>query len=133
MALATIDMSAAFDVVNHELLIKRLYVLGLPPNLIKLLENWLTGRLFYCRVNDSNSMMIEIDAGTVQDSILGPILYGIFTSPLGDLTIDLVTFADNNYQLGDGKGEQANAIIENYQCFIGIVRNLSILRENSIR
>ena len=41
VALASIDLSAAFDVVNVGLLIKRLRILGLPNDVITLIEMWL--------------------------------------------------------------------------------------------
>ena len=44
VALAGIDLSAAFDVVDVELLIKRLTLLGLPKDVIKLIKIWLTER-----------------------------------------------------------------------------------------
>jgi hypothetical protein len=45
--MASLDLSAAFDVVNVPLLLKRLKVMGLPEDLIALIEAWLRGRSFY--------------------------------------------------------------------------------------
>ena len=45
--LASLDLSAAFDIVNRELLFKRMSVMGLPQNIITLLKDWLSNRLFY--------------------------------------------------------------------------------------
>ena len=55
MALAYIDLSAAFDVVDVELLIKCLTILGLPGDVINLIKNWLKERFFYVSVNGSES------------------------------------------------------------------------------
>ena len=41
VALASIDLSAAFDVVDVGLLIKRLVILGLPSDVVRLIEIWL--------------------------------------------------------------------------------------------
>ena len=46
VALAGIDLSAAFDVVDVELLIKRLKILGLPIDVIALIKIWLKERFF---------------------------------------------------------------------------------------
>ena len=46
VAMASLDLSAAFDVVNVPLLIKRLGIIGLPGDNIKLVETWLTERFF---------------------------------------------------------------------------------------
>ena len=45
--------------------------------------------------NDSSEVHL-LDAGTVQGSILGPIIYAIFVSPMFDLAT-MTLFADNNY------------------------------------
>ena len=96
--MASLDLSAAFDVVNVELLLKRLNIIGLPSDVIDLVSVWLTNRYFYVSLDGSNSNVHECNVGTVQGSILGPILYSIFVSPLLALT-DLTLFADDNYAL----------------------------------
>ena len=96
--MASLDLSAAFDVVNVELLLKRLNIIGLPSDVIDLVSVWLTNRYFYVSLDGSNSCVHECNVGTVQGSILGPILYSIFVSPLLALT-DLTLFADDNYAL----------------------------------
>jgi hypothetical protein len=96
--MASLDLSSAFDVVNVELLLKRLNIIGLPSDVIDLVSVWLTNRYFYVSLDGSNSCVHECSVGTVQGSILGPILYSIFVSPLLALT-DLTLFADDNYAL----------------------------------
>ena len=100
--MASLDLSAAFDVVNIELLLKRMEVTGLPPDVIDLVKTWLTDRYFYVSLDGGNSYVQCCNVGTVQGSILGPILYSIFVSPLLDLT-DLTLFADDNYALAWNK------------------------------
>ena len=55
VALASLDLSAAFDIVNVALLIKRLQIMGLPPDMVRLIEIWLKERYFYVSVNGSES------------------------------------------------------------------------------
>ena len=95
-AMASLDLSAAFDVVNVELLPARLRRIGLPNDLIVLIGNWLSLRYFYVSVGGLSSIVHSLDVGTVQGSILGPILYAIFVSPLFDLA-DMTKFADDNF------------------------------------
>ena len=83
--MASLDLSAAFDVVNVPLLLKRLKVMGLPEDLIALIEAWLRGRSFYVSIGNLNSSLCNLTSGTVQGSILGPILYAIYVSPVFDL------------------------------------------------
>ena len=96
--MASIDLSAAFDVINIDLLIRRLEILGLPIDIISLIEVWLNNRSLYVEINDLTSTFKDIKSGTIQGSILGPILYAIYVSPLFDLT-DLSNFADDNFAL----------------------------------
>ena len=96
--MASIDLSAAFDVVNIDLLLERLRIVGLPVDVVELIKVWLTNRSFYVELNDLNSVLHDINLGTIQGSILGPILYAIYVAPLFDLT-DLSNFADDNFIL----------------------------------
>ena len=51
VVLASIDLSAAFNIVDVDLLIKRLVILGLPNDGVKLIEIWLRERYFYINGN----------------------------------------------------------------------------------
>ena len=96
--MASLDLSAAFDLVNVRLLIRRLRILGLPMDLVKLIEVWLTDRKFYVELDGQVSHVLDSEDGTIQGSVLGPILYAIFVSPLFDLA-NLTNFADDNFIL----------------------------------
>ena len=95
VAMSSLDLSAAFDVVNRPLLMRRMRVMGIPEVVILLIQDWLTDRMAYCEVGGKNSLMQMIEEGTVQGSILGPILFAIFVSPLWDI-IEATSFADDN-------------------------------------
>ena len=47
VVMASLDLSMAFDMVNTELLVKKLRIMGMPADLINLIREWLTGRTFY--------------------------------------------------------------------------------------
>ena len=96
VVMASLDLSMAFDLVNTELLIKRLRVMGFPSDLINLIREWLKGRSYYVQVGESCSAIFDSEIGTIQGSVLGPVLYALFVSPLFDLT-GLVNFADDNF------------------------------------
>jgi hypothetical protein len=49
-ALASLDLTAAFDVVGRNVLKICLKIKGIPFQLINLLDNWLINRLAYCKV-----------------------------------------------------------------------------------
>ena len=94
--MASLDLSAAFDVVNVSLLIKRLKIVGLHADIIELIQAWLSIRHCYVDVNGECSNFYASTTGTVQGSILGPFLYAIYVSPIFDLKA-LTNFADDNF------------------------------------
>ena len=49
--MASLDLSAAFDVVNVDLLMKRLKIIGLPADVLSLIDIWLRNRLFYVEID----------------------------------------------------------------------------------
>jgi hypothetical protein len=100
--MASLDLSAAFDLVNAELLISGLRVVGLPMDVVRLIRIWLTDRKQYVEVSGLSSAMADMGSGTVQGSILGPLLYAIFVSALFDLT-NITNFADDNFIVGWNK------------------------------
>ena len=83
--MASLDLSAAFDLFNLDLLLKRLKKMGLPEDVLDLLDVWLRGRHFYVEANGIPSEILETNISTIQGSILGPILYALFVSPIFDL------------------------------------------------
>ena len=108
--MATLDLSSAFDVVNVELLLKRLKIMGLPSDIILLVSEWLTTRYFYISLEGGNSCIHSSGVGTVQGSILGPILYALFVCPVFDLAM-LTMFTDDNYIIHWNK-HRADLIIQ---------------------
>jgi hypothetical protein len=84
------------DIVNINLLIKPLQIIGLPGDLMNLIRAWLEDRSYYGSLDGVNLVLYDLLLGTVQGSILGPVLYAIFLSPLFDLDI-LDAFADDMF------------------------------------
>ena len=64
--MASLDLSAAFDLVNVGLLTKRLRIIGLPMDLVNLIEIWLTDRKFYVELNGQVSGVLDSEDGTLQ-------------------------------------------------------------------
>jgi hypothetical protein len=92
----SLDLSAAFDLVNIDLLIKRLCLIGLQKGLIDLISEWLRSRSFYVSIGGQNSIFYDLLLGTVQGSVLGPMLYAIFVCLLFEIC-DLTSFAEDTY------------------------------------
>lgn len=80
--LALLDYSKAFDCVNYNILLSMLHFLGFSQNAVKLLENYLIGREHIVKINDTFSTPLELIRGVPQGSILGPLLFSVYTSNL---------------------------------------------------
>ena len=77
---AMIDQSAAFDCVDHDLLIEKLKLYGWDESALAWTVNYLGNREQSCSVESFLSQPLGVSAGVPQGSILGPLYYCIFTN-----------------------------------------------------
>ena len=68
--LILLDLSKAFDTVNHSILIKKLEKCGIRGNSLKLEENYLTNKKQFVIVNQTPSKKLTISCGVAQGSVL---------------------------------------------------------------
>ena len=77
-----LDLSAAFDTVVHEILLYDLESVGVVDAALLLLSNYLSDRKFTVQVGNSFSKYEHLRRGVPQGSILGPVLFNLYTSSL---------------------------------------------------
>ena len=77
---ALIDQSAAFDCVDHSLLLAKLKLYGWNDSSLAWTEDYLRGRQQSCSVESFLSEPLQVKCGVPQGSILGPLYYCIFTN-----------------------------------------------------
>ena len=99
------DLSKAYDCVNHDLIIAKLGAYGVGENSLRLIQNYLSQRQQRVKVGSSISEWLEIILGIPQGSILGPILLDVF---INDLLLfiketDICNFADDTTLYACGK------------------------------
>lgn len=69
------DLSRAFDVVNHELLLQKLYKFGLSLKYLAFLRMYLSNRYFKVKIGDIFSDTFLVPCGVPQGSNFGPLLF----------------------------------------------------------
>ena len=86
VCLILLDLSAAFNMVNHQLLLNRLkYRFGFGGVILDWIRSYLKERKQRVAIGDVQSDVVELAQGVPQGSVLGPILFSLYTSPLGDI------------------------------------------------
>ena len=78
-----LDMSAAFDTVDHSMLISQKRGIGIEGTALKWLELYITNRTQTVRIGIYNSHRTLMESGIPQGSVLGPVLFSIYTLSLG--------------------------------------------------
>ena len=83
--LVMLDLSAAFDTVSHELLLNTLHNFGIRETALEWFRSYINERDQTVRVHGAMSEARQLSWGVPQGSVLGPILFNIYSSSLGHL------------------------------------------------
>jgi len=75
---AALDLSKAFDSVNHSKLFSALLKAGLPVGVVTLMCNWYGKLLVFVRCNNVLSKAFHVGSGVRQGSMLSPALFNVF-------------------------------------------------------
>ena len=98
--LVLLDLSAAFDTVDHNIQLHRLHTrFGISGTAFDWFKDYLSNRRQRVSVNGSLSDPVQIKCGVPQGSVLGPLLFLAYISPLGDIIrrhgLDFHLYADD--------------------------------------
>ena len=106
-----LDLSAAFDLVDHELLLKKLELLGFDQNTVIWFWSYLRGRSQCVYVDGKLSDFEHVSVGVPQGSVLGALLYILFVNDLPE-----VVHGHNGAAPELGKKEEVSFNIKCFDC-----------------
>ncbi|CAH2084027.1 unnamed protein product [Euphydryas editha] len=100
-----IDLKKAFDTVSHELLLKKLFDIGLTATAYGMLKSYLSNRTQVVQIGKIQSSSKSINFGVPQGSILGPLLFTIYINSISGigLTGDVTLYGDDTCLFYSGR------------------------------
>ena len=118
-----IDYSKAFDTIDHNILLRKLEIYGLDTKSIDFMKSYLTNRHQLINIKNEFSNYTKLRCGIPQGSILGPLLFIIYTN---DIFLEvnagehIYMYADDTLLLNPGKHE-LEAVQNSQNCFNKII------------
>ena len=85
--LVLLDLSAAFDTVDHQLLLNDFYISGVRDVALDLLKSYISEREQRIVVGETQSEPTFLHCGVPQGSVLGPLLFTVYTSSLVNVLV----------------------------------------------
>jgi len=90
------DLSKAFDVISHDILLHKLNIYGIRGIVSEWIKDYLSDRKQYVNIDNNISSITNITCGVPQGSILGPLLYLLYVNDISQsCNMNIVSFADD--------------------------------------
>ena len=122
--LVQLDLSAAFDMIDVNILLRRLeQSFGLTGPTLNWVRSYITDRMQFVRFGDCRSMTTTNKCGVPQGSVLGPILFSLYVAPVANVItnhgVSFTQYADDT-QLYIGLKQASTAAMDD--CFTAVHR-----------
>ena len=123
--LLLLDLSAAFDTIDHDILINRLEnMYGVQGLALAWLKSYLCGRTQCVSYNNITTVFSEVKYGVPQGSVLGPLLFSIYMAPLGNIIrsfgINFHCYADDTQLYVPVKAKDQHQIANLEACLVAV-------------
>ena len=109
-----LDLSKAFDTLNHSILLQKLYFYGIRGISLEWIKSYLSNRQQFVCIDGNSSTFLRITSGVPQGSILGPLLFLLYINDIQNVSSNLssVVFADDtNVFISGRNATQITSII----------------------
>lgn len=128
--LVLLDLSAAFDTIDHDILINRLEKLvGFSDCVLNWLKTYIRGRKFYISLGGHMSEKYDNCYGVAQGRCLGPLLFSLYMLPLGDIirehSVGFHSYADDTQLYISAEPNDTAAINSIANCLLAINKWMS--------
>ena len=125
VALVLLDLSAAFDTIDHCILLEELHRIGVRGDALRWMSSYLTDRTQCVSVDDHLSCEIRLQHGVPQGSVLGPLLFSLYCAGLSEVFIKYGiryhVYADDTQLYVDfPRGDSASAVDRIRRCVIDV-------------
>ena len=130
-----IDLSKAFDTLDHRILLNKLNNCGIRGQALDLMKNYLTKRYQYTSISGVKSEKREILFGVPQGSVLGPLLFLLYINDLKNCYkgpfCNFIFYADdtNIFVVGESR-EEAHLLANKVLCMVNKYMNCNLLHIN---
>ncbi len=123
--LVLLDLSAAFDTIDHNILLNRLEnFVGISGSALAWFKSYLSDRHQFVAVNEEVSYRSQVQYGVPQGSVLGPLLFTLYMLPLGNIIrkhgVSFHCYADDTQLYISSRPGETHQIEKLMECIVDI-------------